>query len=79
MPEAGVPLEIGGGRIVREGSSVALLSLGTRLHDCLRAAEALAARGLSAMVADARFAKPLGVKLVLRLAREHQVPVTVAP
>ena len=77
MPEAGVPLEIGKGRIVREGNSVALLSLGTRLHECLRAAEA--PRGLSATVADARFAKPLDVELVLRLAREHEVLVTVAP
>ncbi len=77
MPEVGVPLEIGKGRIVREGSSVALLSLGTRLSECLQAAEALAAHGLSATVADARFAKPLDVELVLRLAREHEVLVTV--
>jgi 1-deoxy-D-xylulose-5-phosphate synthase len=77
MPEAGVPLEIGRGRIVREGSSIALLSLGTRLSECLQAAEALAAHGLSATVADARFAKPLDVELVLRLAREHEVLVTI--
>jgi 1-deoxy-D-xylulose-5-phosphate synthase len=77
MPEVGVPLEIGRGRIVREGTSVALLSLGTRLAECLKAAEALAAHGLSATVADARFAKPLDTDLVLRLAREHEVLITV--
>jgi 1-deoxy-D-xylulose-5-phosphate synthase len=77
MPEFGVPLEIGKGRIVREGSSVALLSLGTRLQECLLAAEALAAHGLTTTVADARFAKPLDNDLVLRLAREHEVLITV--
>jgi len=77
MPEFGVPLEIGRGRILREGSSVALLSLGTRLAECLLAAETLAAQGLTATVADARFAKPLDVDLVLRLAREHEVLITV--
>jgi 1-deoxy-D-xylulose-5-phosphate synthase len=77
MPETGVPLEIGKGRIVREGTSVALLSLGTRLAECLKAAETLAAHGLSATVADARFAKPIDTDLVLRLAREHEVLITV--
>ncbi len=77
MPEAGVPLEIGKGRIVREGSSVALLSLGTRLAECHKAADVLAAHGLTTTVADARFAKPLDTELVLRLAREHEVLVTV--
>jgi 1-deoxy-D-xylulose-5-phosphate synthase len=77
MPEFGVPLEIGKGRILREGSSVALLSLGTRLAECLLAAEALAAHGLTTTVADARFAKPLDVDLTLRLAREHEVLITV--
>jgi 1-deoxy-D-xylulose-5-phosphate synthase len=77
MPEFGVPLEIGKGRILREGTSVALLSLGTRLSECLLAAETLAAQGLTATVADARFAKPLDVDLVLRLAREHEVLITV--
>jgi 1-deoxy-D-xylulose-5-phosphate synthase len=77
MPEFGVPLEIGRGRILREGTSVALLSLGTRLGDCLKAAEALAAHGLTTTVADARFAKPLDVDLVLRLAKEHEVLITV--
>jgi len=72
-----VPLEIGKGRILREGTSVALLSLGTRLAECLLAAETLAAQGLTATVADARFAKPLDVDLVLRLAREHEVLITV--
>ena len=77
MPEFGVALEIGKGRIVREGTSVALLSLGTRLAECLKAAETLATHGLSATVADARFAKPLDTDLVLRLAREHEVLITV--
>jgi 1-deoxy-D-xylulose-5-phosphate synthase len=77
MPEFGVPLEIGKGRIVREGSSVALLSLGTRLQECLKAADMLAAQGLSATVADARFAKPLDTDMVLRLAKEHEVLITV--
>jgi 1-deoxy-D-xylulose-5-phosphate synthase len=77
MPEAGVPLEIGKGRIVREGSKVALLSLGTRLAECSKAAEELASFGLSTTVADARFAKPLDIDLILMLAREHEVLVTV--
>jgi 1-deoxy-D-xylulose-5-phosphate synthase len=77
MPEFGVPLEIGKGRIVREGSSIALLSLGTRLQECLKAADMLAAQGLSATVADARFAKPLDTDMVLRLAKEHEVLITV--
>jgi 1-deoxy-D-xylulose-5-phosphate synthase len=77
MPEFGVPLEIGKGRIMREGSSVALLSYGTRLAHCLTAAETLASHGLTTTVADARFAKPLDVDLVLRLAREHEVLITV--
>jgi 1-deoxy-D-xylulose-5-phosphate synthase len=77
MPEFGRPLEIGKGRIVREGSSIALLALGTRLQECLKAADMLAAQGLSATVADARFAKPLDVDLVLRLAKEHEVLITV--
>src|SRR5205814_4300564 len=74
---AGPPLEIGKGRIVREGSAIALLSLGTRLAECLMAAEKLSAYGLSTTVADARFAKPLDQDLVRRLAREHEVLVTV--
>jgi 1-deoxy-D-xylulose-5-phosphate synthase len=77
MPQHGVPLEIGKGRIVREGTQVALLSLGTRLAECLTAAEQLGQRGLSTTVADARFAKPLDEEMILRLAREHEVLVTV--
>jgi 1-deoxy-D-xylulose-5-phosphate synthase len=77
MPEFGVPLEIGKGRILREGSSVALLSYGTRLQECFKAADMLTAQGLSTTVADARFAKPLDTDLVLRLAREHEVLITI--
>ena len=77
IPETGLPLTIGKGRIIREGSRVALLSLGTRLTECLAAADALAAQGLSTTVADARFAKPLDQDLILRLAREHEVMITV--
>ena len=77
MPEFGVPLEIGKGRIVSEGTKVALLSFGTRLAECSKAARELATFGLSTTVADARFAKPLDVDLVLRLAREHEVLITV--
>ena len=77
MPEEGKPLEIGKGRIVQEGHKVALLSFGARLGECLKAAKELTALGLSATVADARFAKPLDVELVTRLAREHEVLVTI--
>jgi 1-deoxy-D-xylulose-5-phosphate synthase len=77
MPEEGKPLEIGKGRILKEGHKIALLSYGTRLSECLKASEELAALGLSTTVADARFAKPLDTDLVLRLAREHEVLVTI--
>ncbi len=77
LPEEGKPLEIGKGRILREGSKVALLSFGARLHECLSAADELSSFGLSTTVADARFAKPLDTDLVLRLAREHEVLVTI--
>ena len=77
MPAEGIPLEIGRGRIVREGTTVAILSLGTRLAESLKAAEQLAAFGLSTTVADARFMKPLDTALIDRLAREHEVLVTV--
>ena len=77
MPERGDILEIGKGRIVKQGSKVALLSFGTRLADCLLAAEDLDAAGLSTTVADARFAKPLDHNLIRQLARHHQVVVTV--
>src|SRR5690349_23591699 len=77
LPTEGKPLEIGKGRIVREGSKIALLSFGARLAECLKAADELAAYGLSTTVADARFAKPLDVDLLLRLAREHEVLLTI--
>jgi 1-deoxy-D-xylulose-5-phosphate synthase len=77
LPEEGVPLPIGRGRIIREGNTIAILSLGARLQECLKAADELAAHGLSTTVADARFAKPLDEELVLRLAREHEVMITI--
>jgi 1-deoxy-D-xylulose-5-phosphate synthase len=77
MPDEGKPLEIGKGRILREGHKVALFSFGARLGECLKAADELAALGLSTTVADARFAKPLDVELLMRLAREHEVLVTI--
>jgi 1-deoxy-D-xylulose-5-phosphate synthase len=77
LPEKGVPLEIGRGRIVREGMTIALLNLGGRLAECMKAAQELAAYGLSTTVADARFAKPLDTDLVNRLVREHEVVITI--
>ncbi|HEX7759427.1 MAG TPA: 1-deoxy-D-xylulose-5-phosphate synthase [Caulobacteraceae bacterium] len=77
IPDFAEPLEIGRGRIVREGATVAILSFGTRLAESLKAADMLAARGFSTTVADARFAKPLDVDLILRLAREHEALITV--
>jgi len=77
MPEKGEPLAIGKGRVVREGTKIALLSFGGRLQETLAAAEELAARGLSTTVADARFAKPLDEDLIRRLAREHEVLITI--
>ena len=77
LPAEGRPLEIGKGRIMREGSTVALLSLGTRLGECMKAADQLAALGLSATVADARFAKPIDTDLIRRLATNHEVLVTI--
>src|SRR6186997_2354957 len=77
MPDEGKPLEIGKGRIVQEGHKVALLSYGGRLGECLTAAKELKALGLSATVADTRFAKPLDVELLTRLVRDHEVLVTV--
>jgi 1-deoxy-D-xylulose-5-phosphate synthase len=77
LPEQGIPIEIGRGRILREGSAVALLSLGTRLQETLLAADQLAAFGLSATVADARFMKPLDEDLIHRLATNHEVLVTI--
>ncbi|MVA57555.1 1-deoxy-D-xylulose-5-phosphate synthase [Agrobacterium vitis] len=77
MPERGEILEIGKGRIIKEGSKVALLSFGTRLAECLVAAEDLDAAGLPTTVADARFAKPLDLDLIRQLARHHAVLITV--
>jgi 1-deoxy-D-xylulose-5-phosphate synthase len=77
MPEEGKPLEIGRGRIIREGSKVAILSYGARLGECLKAADELGGYGLSTTVADARFAKPLDADLITRLAREHEVVITI--
>jgi 1-deoxy-D-xylulose-5-phosphate synthase len=77
LPERGSVLEIGKGRVIKEGAAVALLSFGARLQECLKAAEELGARGLSTTVADARFAKPLDRDLVRRLAAEHEVLITV--
>jgi 1-deoxy-D-xylulose-5-phosphate synthase len=77
LPLRGIPLEIGKGRILREGTTVALLSLGTRLGECLKAADQLATFGLSTTVADARFAKPLDHDLIRRLAKNHEVLVTI--
>jgi len=77
LPAKGTPLEIGRGRIVREGSTIALLSLGAPLQECLKAAEDLGTRGLSVTVADARFAKPIDEDLVRKLATDHEVLVTV--
>ncbi|MBL0916474.1 MAG: 1-deoxy-D-xylulose-5-phosphate synthase, partial [Sphingopyxis sp.] len=77
LPARGTPLEIGKGRIVCEGTKIALLNFGARLGECLVAAEDLGAKGLSTTVADARFAKPLDTDLIRRLAREHEVLITI--
>ena len=77
VPARGTPIEIGRGRVLREGTSIAILSYGTRLQECLKAADELAAQGLSATVADARFAKPLDTALIERLAREHEMLITI--
>ena len=77
LPERGVPLEIGKGRVLREGSRVALLSYGTRLGEALKAADELAGRGMSTTVADARFAKPLDTALIRRLAAGHELLITL--
>jgi 1-deoxy-D-xylulose-5-phosphate synthase len=77
MPERGVPLEIGKGRMIREGAEVAILSFGTRLGEVLRACEALEAKGITPTVADARFAKPLDRDLILKLAKGHAALITI--
>jgi 1-deoxy-D-xylulose-5-phosphate synthase len=77
LPERGKILQIGKGRIIKEGSKVALLSFGTRLKECLLAAEDLEAAGLSTTIADARFAKPLDRDLIRQLTRHHEVLITI--
>lgn len=77
MPERGVPLEIGKGRIIQEGKRVAILSFGTRLDEVRKAAEALSAKGITPTIADARFAKPLDEKMILELAANHEGMITV--
>ena len=77
MPERGVPLAIGRGRVIREGGRVAVLSFGTRLAEVQAAAEALSARGIELTIADARFAKPLDRELVLQLAAHHEALITI--
>ena len=77
LPEYGVPLPIGKGCIIREGSRIAILSFGARLQECLRAADDLATQGWPTTVANARFAKPLDTDLVSRLATNHEVLVTI--
>ncbi|MCE0505543.1 1-deoxy-D-xylulose-5-phosphate synthase [Roseivivax sp. GX 12232] len=77
MPERGAPLEIGKGRMIREGARVALLSYGARLKEVVEAAEALEARGITPTVADARFAKPLDRELILGLAEDHEALITI--
>ena len=77
LPERGEILEIGKGRIIREGKTAAILSLGGRLQESMKAAEELAARGLSTTVADARFVKPLDHEMIRALARNHEVLVMI--
>ncbi|MEQ5827806.1 1-deoxy-D-xylulose-5-phosphate synthase [Sulfitobacter sp. NFXS29] len=77
MPERGTPLEIGKGRMIREGSKVALLSFGTRLEEVEKAAEQLAAKGITPTIADARFAKPLDRDMILKLAEDHEALITI--
>jgi 1-deoxy-D-xylulose-5-phosphate synthase len=77
LPERGSVLEIGKGRIIREGTKIAILNYGTRLQECLKAADELQMKGLSTTVADARFHKPLDTELVRRLAKEHEVLITI--
>ena len=77
LPAEGVPLEIGKGRIVREGTGIAILNFGTRMKEVLLASERMAGYGLSPTIADARFAKPLDTDLIRRLAKEHEVLITI--
>jgi 1-deoxy-D-xylulose-5-phosphate synthase len=77
MPERGEPLEIGKGRIIQEGSRVAILSYGTRLKEVMEASESLRARGITPTVADARFAKPLDEAMILDLVENHEAMITI--
>ena len=77
LPDRGIALEIGRGRVIRQGNTVALLSLGARLGECVKAADLLAAQGISTTIADARFAKPLDEDLILGLARHHELLLTI--
>lgn len=77
LPKRGSVLDLGKGRVLREGTAIAILSYGARLQECLKAADELSTHGLSCTVADARFAKPLDTALVERLAREHEVLITI--
>ncbi len=77
LPEVPTPLEIGKGRMIREGSKVAILSFGARLQEVLKSADELAEFGIEPTVADARFAKPLDEELILRLAKEHEALITI--
>ena len=77
MPEQTLPIEIGKGRIIQEGSRVAILSFGTRLGEVCIAAEALTAQGITPTIADARFAKPLDRDLIMRLSKDHEVILTI--
>ncbi|MFG6599506.1 MULTISPECIES: 1-deoxy-D-xylulose-5-phosphate synthase [unclassified Sulfitobacter] len=77
MPERGTPLEIGKGRMIQEGSKVALLSFGTRLEEVEKAAEQLQAKGITPTIADARFAKPLDREMILKLAHDHEALITI--
>ncbi|MDE0590887.1 1-deoxy-D-xylulose-5-phosphate synthase [Halocynthiibacter sp. C4] len=77
LPERGIPLEIGKGRIIKEGARVAILSFGTRLSEVEKAAESLSARGINPTIADARFAKPLDEELILDLAANHEALITI--
>ena len=77
LPERGIPLEIGKGRMIKEGSKVALLSFGTRLAEVEKAAEKLTAKGIAPTIADARFAKPLDRDLILSLAQNHDAMITI--
>ena len=77
LPERGIPLEIGKGRMIKRRRKVALLSFGTRLAEVEKAAEALAAKGITPTIADARFAKPLDRDLILDLAANHDALITI--